>query len=39
MAVCLTETEAGARRLQEQVQRLQQTREAAQLLSNKDDGA
>ena len=38
MAICLSETEAEARRHQNEVDRVAKTREAAELLSAKEDG-
>ena len=38
MAICLSETEAEARRHQNEMDRVAKTREAAELLSAKEDG-
>ena len=38
MAICLSETEAEARRHQSEMDRVAKTREAAELLSAKEDG-
>lgn len=38
MVLCLSETEAEARQHQEQIERVAKTRQAAELLSAKEDG-
>ena len=38
MAICLSETEAEVRRHQDQIDRVAKTRQAAELLSSKEEG-